>query len=86
MLRSFMMSFVFAALFVAAVETVQADTLNLSAQDRGWFRDDGPHYVTNKNTVTGRNGGGRTCLIRSLSLIPAASAPISLLQRSCVWN
>ncbi len=54
MLRSFMMSFVCAALFVAAVETVQADTLNLSAQDRGWFRDDGTHSVTNKNTVTGQ--------------------------------
>ncbi len=52
---TFVTTFLIAMTASAAVS--QAGTI-ISAQDRGWFRDDGLHNVSNKNTITGQDGAG----------------------------
>jgi hypothetical protein len=48
----------------------------IDASDRGWWRDDGNHNASNKNTITGQNGSG-TDLFNSFFVFDLTSVPPS---------
>ena len=57
-------------------------TVVLDAIDRGWFRHDGRHSITNKNSITGQDGSGteifRSFFVFDLSSISDAIAEATL--------
>ena len=57
--------------------TLDSDEIVIDASDRGWWRNDGYHSASNKNTITGQNGSGtqlfHSFFVFDLSSVPAGS-------------